>query len=521
MRVLGERIKRLGALAGVLALLAGCASSTVPRLARPAPELLPFDSPLRVPSLPEPDAWLRHHLMFGQRDSARALLDEEAGPPVVSDALLRSLQHALVLRADGDYEGSNDLLEWADQEAERRYARNVSRTIGSYVLSERVRTYTPTAGEMAMIPYYRLMNHLALEDVDAAAVEARRIGAVLSLAGEAGSRRCGEDAMLQYVAGLVFESAGEQNDALVSLRRAQEGFDTCNPGSGVKPPAGFGSDLYRVATRLGVEEVADSARARHALDVDGVPAAGTGEVLVLLERGFVSHRTEQAIHIPIFEHDIEDLESGDVEGIARASASILARLMNNMLERGYWGSAWDDHPGVQVAHALGGAYILRLAWAGTGRPERAADTMALLVDEDAIDLFRAGDLSTIAAEEMDGARASALGRMIARGLAKYLLAREMERGAERRGGELAGFLTGRLANLAANGLERADTRSWTLLPDEISAARLALPAGTHELRVARRSPTGEIVEEIDLGTVEVRPGELVVVNRRMWGGVNR
>jgi uncharacterized protein len=512
--VRGGRRLRTYFLLPIVLFLAGCASAGH-RPARPAPASLAPNSPLLVASLADGDAWIRHHLMFGDHDQALALLKpgrRQAG----ADRLLRALQEAIVLREAGEFERSNEHLEWADLEAERRQIRSASETLGTFIANDRVVSYTPTPGEAAMIPYYRMLNYLALGDLDAAAVEARRIGSLLDSSGTDG-RRCQGDAMLQYLAGLVFEAAGEGNDALVSLRRAESSFAVCPAGSGPGAPAHLGSDLLRIAADLGIEEVADGARERYASAVLQ-PASRNGEVVILLERGFVAHLSEQAVHVPILEREIEDLESGDISGIAEAAALVVSRLADNFIERAYWGSAWDDHPAVQVGYALSGAYILRLAWPVVVEPDRAPGSLRLVAADDTIGVARIGGVSEMVAGELVDGRATALTRMVGRGMVKFLATRELEKQAEKRGGELLGFVTGRLSNLAANELERADTRSWSLLPDEIAMARLTLPPGTHDLRLESISPAGTLVGYLDLGPVEVQPDELVVVSRRLWSG---
>ncbi|MEX0911787.1 MAG: hypothetical protein WD737_03310 [Gemmatimonadota bacterium] len=493
--------------------LPACASSGQ-GLTRPLPEALPPHSPLHLETLAEPDAWLRHFLMMGETDGALEVLEAEAGR---ADSLLGWLQRAVVLREAGEFKASNELLERADVETERRRVRSVSRTAGSFIINDRVLSYVPSTGEAAMIPYYRMMNYLALDDSDGAAVEARRIAAILASADPDRSRRCNEEAMLEYVSGLVFEAAGEANDALVSLRRAEASFRACSGASEATPP-GFGADLYRIAARLGVSEVADSAVARYGNAFAG-GEQGEGEVLLLLERGFIAHRTERAINVPLFEDDIDELDRDDSDGIAAVAARMTAALLHDFAGRGYYGYSRDNDRAVQVGKALSGAYVLRLAWPSLAGEERRDRTLKVVANHDTATAVAMGDLSAVAERELEEARVALLSRMVARGVTKYLASRELEQKAEKQGGELAGFITGRLANLAANQTERADTRSWTLLPDGIAVARLRLPAGRHELRVREAggaAGAGTSDAHTLVVVVDVLPGEVTVVSRRIW-----
>jgi uncharacterized protein len=50
-------------------------------------------------------------------------------------------------------------------------------------------------------------------------------------------------------------------------------------------------------------------------------------------------------------------------------------------------------------------------------------------------------------------------------------------------GDLAGFVAGATLSLGATAVEDADTRSWSSLPAQVQVARLALPAGVHDIAV--------------------------------------
>ena len=77
-----------------------------------------------------------------------------------------------------------------------------------------------------MIHYYGMMNYLALSDVESALVEARKANSLLRrYANDNPGRSFTNPAALQYIAGMLQWSAGDDNDAIVSLRQylAQRG----------------------------------------------------------------------------------------------------------------------------------------------------------------------------------------------------------------------------------------------------------------------------------------------------------
>ena len=62
-------------------------------------------------------------------------------------------------------------------------------------------------------------------------------------------------------------------------------------------------------------------------------------------------------------------------------------------------------------------------------------------------------------------------------------------------------------DIAADQLERADTRLCFLLPSTIQMARIAVPPGRHNLTVVTRDNSGAAMERKAIAGVDVRPGE--------------
>lgn len=483
---------------------------------RPAPETLPAGSPLLSETLGQTDAWLRHYLMAGQPDSALLLLEDGRGT-APRDRLLRELQRGVVLHYAGRYDESNAAFEWAEAEAESRYTRSLSQAAGSLAINDAVVDYTPPPPEMAMIPYYRMLNYLALGSTDGTLVEARKANAYLERIRTGAREPCVGEAFVQWMTGLVYSGAGERNDALVSYRQAQRAYDACAALDGASAPSALGADLYHAARAVGIGEVADSAAARYQLPAVLAPG-DEAQLVLLLEHGWVAHRASEDIHVPIFPEDVKGIGGGDDPSALETAALMGARLAANLLEQSRWGSVYDEHPVVQAADMADGAHVLKFAWPVARLEASAPAGVRVVVNGVEREPALAEDLSAAVVRRWEARRAASIGRMVTRGILKYVAARELERKAEKEGGEVAGWLAGRAANLAGNLLERADTRSWSLLPDRISVARLSLPPGEHEVRIEVLGEGGEVLETLDYGKVSLSPGGTLILNRRVWGG---
>jgi hypothetical protein len=95
---------------------------------------------------------------------------------------------------------------------------------------------------------------------------------------------------------------------------------------------------------------------------------------------------------------------------------------------------------------------------------------------------------------------------VARAAAKYAVTKAVK--------DKKGETAGQLANAGASLLERADVRSWHLLPQEITLVRVRVPKGTHGVRL--RVGDGSAVRTVEAGRVSVRAGSVTILPMRLW-----
>ena len=97
-------------------------------------------------------------------------------------------------------------------------------------------------------------------------------------------------------------------------------------------------------------------------------------------------------------------------------------------------------------------------------------------------------------------------RAVARAVAKYGVTKAIE--------DKKGEDAGKIANFGASLLERADVRSWHLLPQELTLVRLRAPAGARAIHL--QVGEGETARFVDVGRVTVHRGEIAIVPVRVW-----
>lgn len=376
-----------------------------------------------------------------------------------SDALLHSLTTATAAYYAQQFARSGAVLDTAALLADDRITASLSRDGLALLTNDLARPYQPRRTERLFIPYYAMLSYVRLEAWEDAAVEARRL---LSLLDQyATDRDAAERSLhgaLAYLAAVVLERAGERS---------------------ASPAA------YRVAASL------DSALAT----LPRSPSHGEGDVLLVVERGFVPHRVTETIELCLADCDGEDRAHR-----RRGGGHASAEGGGSLVRMPHRDSDSDDAARRHVTIAFP---VLRRA------PLRFDGPLALAVDGAV-----AGTPSVTAS--LDGATTAdanreivaVAARMTARALAKEAMTRVIA--------EKKGELAGSIASAGASLLERSDVRSWHLLPLEVTLLRLRVPAGTHALRLV--AATGEPGLDLELGSVVVRAGTVVIVPVRVWPG---
>jgi hypothetical protein len=473
---------------------------------------VPLASPYHNSAIEPYDAALRHYVVAG--DTAAIDRIQRKGP---GDELVRLLNRGLYLHRIGKYQESNVALQRAEQLAEDRYTKSISQNIAAFMLNDRVLDYSPSALERAMIHYYGMINYMVLGNEESAIVEARRANLFLERYNRdnAGARSYTNDAFVEHVAGLLHWSGGDYNDALVSLRKADDAFIQYRARFGIEAPTVFGEDLHMMANLVGVPEIADSAAKRYHLGpgpnaVRAGASGPSGELIVIIENGFVAHRTEDKVFIPILESERDMLRSGEAGHILEATAQVMIRTVGwlNQASREGREQVRQFEGGLLVGSLLLNADLVSFAWPTYLLDANAVRNVTVRAGGDQLQAALVEDLSSIAARDFEERKPGIIARMVARTLFKEFSVDRIEAAGEKAGGVVGGFLARVGARSVATLTERADTRFWSLLPHEIRIARFALPVGEHHISITIEDRGTS--EQMDVGTVSIVDGKLSI-----------
>ena len=472
-------------LAVVFAPLAACTTlSNTARSYMTAPNGLQID-----------DDRVRSLLQRGMADSALRAMSNRKSPLSPDDRLLRLLYQGSAARYAGQSRQAGALFDQAFAVSEDRYTKSVSRTAASLVTNDFALAYTAGRNERLLVHYNALLSWSADGDSDAAAVEARRMVALLASFGDPGDDERPMYAMLHALAAAAFEQSWDWADADVARRNA-----------------------IRLGAPLDTAYVA--------------PADSMGDLVVLVERGDVAHKVAVGLTVPIFSGD--DANGGRGTFVAQRMLADFGTLRNG----GVW---YDDVPSWRFTDSRYGqwrgqraSYLLDMSWPVLRRaPVLGVGPIEVRTSQATASALVTASLSEGLAADYRRDRGAIMTRTISRAVTKYLAARAIEAAAEaavskddagddgktskknkknnddaRRS---AGMMARLFTNAATTVFERADTRGWTLLPGTVSVVRMRIPAGTHELLVDAAG-----MRQLSLPSVQVRAGRTTVVSARLW-----
>jgi hypothetical protein len=442
---------------------------------------------------------LRDQFVHQDLAGAQQLVDDLADG---RNQLLAFLETATIHHAAGRWQESNQVFQQAEDLAEDLYTRSVSEGAFSLISNDTTISYRADPHELAMIPYYRAFNYLNLGDVEAAQVEARKASLILARSVETMFQSGGDaavavedlerNAFLHYFAGLIYEHGGAFNDAFTAYRNAAMAYAADGGRMGVGLPPWLGGDLRRVGAPLGFTTEVEQLESRvEGLDVPrgdpGGPTPDRGTVAVFVENGWVAHKEQRTLNLPILTTD----SFGDSD--AWASAIALRA-----------GPAWVMPYGVSVR------YWLTMALPTMVGPDPSGPTGAEVqanpggVRSASVPVE---SVSTRARMVFDEKYPRILTKTIARALVKWAASE-----AARNEDEVAGALV----NLFGIISERADTRSWLTLPDSIALVRMDLAPGTYDLRIDYRDRRGGVIASETLTGVRVEAGRWSFFSRRVF-----
>jgi len=388
-----------------------------------------------------------------QQHPELALQALEKQPDSKLNKLLYLLNKASLQRMNQNFQASNASFEQAKRLIDKLYGISVRDQVGSFALNDTTKVYRGDDHEQVLIHLYSALNYLALSQLDDARVEALQVDLKLT---DLASRKPAnnpsvyvEDAFSRYVTGMIYEELKEWSDALIAYRKSYEAYKKYAETFNTSIPTFLKRDLLRLLDKQGIKDEFEHYKATFKLNgwLSAKELSNYGELIFLLHNGLSPIKRESTI--------------------TTASPS-LKRLISIALP----------------------TYERRMAGSKSAR-------ISIAEQESKTQLVE--NIEAIAIKSLESQMPAITARALARAVLKYQMAKKVEQ-------EQGGLLSV-IVNVANMVTERADTRSWLTLPENIQLARIAVKPGIYDVKIEILNASNRVMDSFLVKDISIKRGK--------------
>ena len=351
-----------------------------------------------------------------------------------ADSALGILDRGVLLQALARFSDSARDLSAAEQELELiDITKDPVGTLAGYIYSDTKKPYKATPSERLTLNGVNLLNYVTGADMEGAAVEARRFQVARDYLDSESIDDGGVSAFGAYLAGFVFEHRGEGDRALRYYEDALE--------LGPLP------SLAAPAARLAKVNPFRGPRLQSLLAGKPKPRASSdGDLLVVLCLGRVAHKVPERMPVGAAIGLAGAAMTGDSDWLVRGATKFIV------------------YPElVSTPSTLGSANVR--------------------IDGRDIQLEQLIDLDAAVRREYEEMKPKIIAAALTR-LASRAAVAEGVRVAGQQDSNALGDVLAFVVEGALVGLDRPDTRSWTMMPARVLVARVPVSPGEHNVEVS-------------------------------------
>lgn len=350
----------------------------------------------------------------------------------------------------GHPEASNQAFETAEQLTEEQ-SKNLLTEAAVLVSNPEIRPYKPEDFEVIMINFYKALNYLQMDNMGDALVEARKINIRLQQLNDKypdHKNRYQQDAFALLLMGLIYDAAGDANNAFIAYRNAYNVYESDYiKNFGIGPPAQLKKDLLRTAYESGLySELAEYEKTFKQKYSPQTPSSN-GQLVLFWMNGFGPVKAEWGL-------TFTKEQRGD-------GAIVFHNTDLGLAFPFFWGNGYSN----DEKNSLANLKIVRVVFPKYVERPPVYNRGILIYEGKNYPLEMAEDIDQIAFKTLHDRMLRELSNSLLRVATKQAI-----QYAASKENEWLGFAVG-LANAFT---EKADTRNWQTLPYSVSYARVPL-----------------------------------------------
>lgn len=453
-------------------------------------------------------ALVEDSLRAGDAERAAQIIEQTEREYGSESRVLYEMDRGMTLHIAGQYAASNAVLDQAEDEVERLYTRRATTETKAFLTNDSKLPFEGDPYEQTMINVVKALNYGSMGNWTEALVEARKLDHRLNVLADRTTAKEGyrDDPFARYLSGLLYEIAGDLNNAFIAYRKAYDVYRAVQSWVHVPLPPMLRSDLLRMTDALHLTQEHEEYKQAFP-DAVWRPYEETkhlGQIVTITHNGRSPRKEDRMIDVPV---------SLDALNLV---------LISKALDNSNHGYTPERRAAESVLYGLNG-HVVRVA-VPTLVSQKTSVAYGHMTITGPGGVFHANtelmqDLTAVAERTLSDRLAGIAVKAAARAVVKYGMAEGVGRGAHaaagRDAGPLVGLVVTSLAKAWAVASEESDKRTWRTLPDEIRIAKLWVPPGEYQIRMQYAGrDNGPVVRE-SLKTVAVRSGETKLLSERV------
>lgn len=409
----------------------------------------------------------QHAVEQGDFSQADKLLRKDKKMEKGKNRLLFYLNLGYVEFMLGHPSESNAAFETAENLMDEQF-RHPALQAATLLSNPEILPYKPEDFEVILVNFYKAMNYLQMGDLQEALVEVRKINLKLHQLNDKypdHKNRYQRDAFAHLLMGLIYDAAGNYNDAFIAYRNAFETYEVdYKKNFGIGPPAQLKRDLMRTAYLCGFKEELSRYEETFCEKYIYLSPPSDGQLIFFWLNGLGPVKSEWGINF------VKE-KRGD-------GAIVFHNAEYGLTFPFFWSTGYSE----EERNSLADLNVVRVVFPKYEERPPAYTSGMLRYDGSDYPLELAEDINQIAFKTLHD-------RML-REFSVSLLRVAVKQGvryAASKQNEWLGFAVG-LANAMT---EKADTRNWQTLPYSVSYARLPLSSAENRV-TAELSASGGV-----------------------------
>lgn len=400
----------------------------------------------------------------GNFEQAEKLLQKDKKQARDKNKILYYLNQGYVNFMLGKYEASNAAFETAEQLTEEQH-KNVLTEAAVLVSNPEIRPYKPEDFEVIMINFYKALNYLELNNMEDALVEVRKINLRLQQLNDKypdHKNRYQQDAFAQLLMGLIYDAAGDSNNAFIAYRNAYNTYQSDYiKNFGLAAPEQLKKDLLRTAYICGFTTELIQYEKEFGFKYTPQLPAPDGQLVMFWLNGFGPVKAEWGI-------TFTKVNRGD-------GAVVFHNEELGLTFPFFWGNGYSD----DEKNSLANLNVVRTVFPKYVERPPLYTKGILKYGNQTFPFQKAEDINQIAFKTLHDRMVQELSNSLLRTATKQGI-----RYAASKQNDWLGFAVG-LANAFT---EKADTRNWQTLPYSISYVRVPLNKTGNQIELEFSGP---------------------------------